>query len=63
MKHGIEVWSTQEGEQRFEAHVDKLMNYIRFWQASGCVTAQDKSRERLHKIYDCSVAQCEKSVK
>lgn len=32
---GIEVWSVQEGEQRFESHVDKLMNYIRFWQASG----------------------------
>ena len=32
---GIRVWSTQEGEQRFESHVDKLMNYIRFWQASG----------------------------
>ncbi|MBP3854824.1 MAG: recombinase family protein [Ruminiclostridium sp.] len=35
VKHGIQVWSTQEGEQRFENHVDKLMNYIRFWQASG----------------------------
>ena len=32
---GIRVWSTQEGEQRFESHVDKLMNYIRFWQTSG----------------------------
>lgn len=35
VQHGIEVWSTQEGEQRFDNHVDKLMNYIRFWQASG----------------------------
>ena len=34
-KHGIEVWSVSEGEQRFDNHVDKLMNYIRFWQASG----------------------------
>ena len=34
-KHGIEVWSTQEGQQCFENHVDKLMNYLRFWQASG----------------------------
>ncbi len=34
-KHGIEVWSVNEGEQRFDSHVDKLMNYIRFWQASG----------------------------
>ena len=35
VKHGIKVWSVQEGEQRFENRVDKLMNYIRFWQASG----------------------------
>ncbi len=35
VKHGINVWSVQEGEQRFESHVDKLINYIRFWQASG----------------------------
>ena len=34
-KHGIKVWSVNEGEQRFESHVDKLMNYIRFWQAAG----------------------------
>lgn len=34
-KHGIEVWSTQEGQQRFDTHVDKLTNYLRFWQASG----------------------------
>ncbi|MDR2712731.1 MAG: recombinase family protein [Clostridiales bacterium] len=35
VKHGIEVWSVNEGEQKFEHHVDKLMNYIRFWQAAG----------------------------
>ena len=34
-KSGISVWSTQEGEQRFDNHTDKLMNYIRFWQADG----------------------------
>jgi len=33
--HGIEVWSVIEGEQRFDSHVDKLTNYIRYWQASG----------------------------
>ena len=33
--HGIRVWSVKEGEQRFDSHVDKLLNYIRFWQASG----------------------------
>lgn len=35
VNNGVEVWSTQEGEQRFENHIDKLMNYIRFWQADG----------------------------
>ena len=35
VKNGIEVWSTQEGEQRFDTHTDKLLNYIRFWQADG----------------------------
>lgn len=35
VKNGIQVWSTQEGEQRFDNHVDKLLNYIRFWQADG----------------------------
>ena len=32
---GIEVWSVKEGEQRFDTRVDKLLNYIRFWQAGG----------------------------
>ncbi len=32
---GIEVWSVREGEQRFDYHVDSLINYIRFWQAEG----------------------------
>ncbi|MCI8331683.1 MAG: recombinase family protein [Clostridiales bacterium] len=35
VKNGVRVWSTQEGEQRFDNHADKLMNYIRFWQADG----------------------------
>ena len=35
VKTGIRVWSTQEGEQRFDNHTDKLTNYIRFWQADG----------------------------
>ena len=33
--HGIEVWSVNEGQQKFDQHVDKLMNYIRLRQASG----------------------------
>ena len=24
-----------EGQQRFDSHVDRLLNYIRYWQASG----------------------------
>lgn len=34
-KNGVRAWSTQEGEQRFDNHTDKLTNYIRFWQADG----------------------------
>lgn len=35
VSHGVQVWSTREGEQRIENHTDKLLNYIRFWQAAG----------------------------
>jgi len=35
VKQGIQVWSTQEGQQKLEDQTDKLMNYIRFWQANG----------------------------
>lgn len=35
VKNGVEVWSAVEGQQRFDSHVDKLLNYIRYWQASG----------------------------
>ena len=34
VEQGISVWSTVEGEQRFDSNVDDLLNYIRFWQAS-----------------------------
>ena len=33
--HGIQIWSVKEGQQKFESHADKLINYIRYWQASG----------------------------
>ena len=33
VEQGISVWSTVEGEQRFDSNVDDLLNYIRFWQA------------------------------
>lgn len=32
---GIEVWSVKEGQLKTEEHIDKLLNYIRFWQAEG----------------------------
>ena len=35
VKHGVEVWSTREGQQKFENHIDYLTNYLRFWQADG----------------------------
>jgi len=35
IEHGIEVWSTREGQQRIDNRADKLINYIRFWQAGG----------------------------
>ena len=47
VQHGIEVWSVKEGEQRFDNHVDKLTNYIRFWQANG------ESRKTSMRVKDC----------
>lgn len=35
IEHGIEVWSTREGQQRIDSRADKLINFIRFWQAGG----------------------------
>ena len=35
IENGIEVWSVNEGQQRLDSHTDKLLNYIRYWQASG----------------------------
>ena len=35
VKHGIEVWSTREGQQKIDNRSDKLMNYIRYWMAGG----------------------------
>lgn len=35
MEAGVRVVSVEEGEQCFENHTDKLINYIRYWQADG----------------------------
>lgn len=51
VKHGIEVWSAREGEQRFDSHVDKLTNYIRFWQASGeSEKTSMRIKTRMHQL-------------
>lgn len=53
VKNGIRVWSTQEGEQRFESHADKLMNYIRFWQADGeSEKTSIRTRTRLGQVVE-----------
>jgi DNA invertase Pin-like site-specific DNA recombinase len=56
VQHGIEVWSVKEGEQRFDSHVDKLTNYIRFWQANG------ESRKTSMRVKDCLNQLVEKGV-
>ncbi len=51
VQNGIEVWSTEEGQQRFDNHVDKLMNYIRYWQASGeSLKTSIRTKTRLGQI-------------
>lgn len=69
VKNGVRVWSTQEGEQRFDNHTDKLTNYIRFWQADGeseKTSIRTKTshgqlvqdgRFRLWKVQNCELSQ------
>ncbi len=53
VRNGIRVWSTQEGEQKFESHADKLMNYIRFWQADGeSEKTSIRTRTRMGQIVE-----------
>ena len=48
---GIQVWSVNEGEARFDTHVDKLMNYIRFWQASGeSLKTSERTKTRIAQL-------------
>lgn len=32
---GVDVWTVKDGRLKSEEHVDKLLNYIRFWQNEG----------------------------
>lgn len=51
VKNGIEVWSAVEGQQRFDTHVDKLLNYIRYWQASGeSIKTSVRVRTRMEQL-------------
>ena len=51
VKNGIEVWSAVEGEQRFDNHVDKLLNYIHYWQASGeSIKTSVRTKTRLEQL-------------
>ena len=39
------------GEQRFDNHVDKLLNYIRYWQASGeSIKTSVRTKTRLEQL-------------
>lgn len=51
VQHGIQMWSVHEGQQRIESHGDKLMNYIRFWQAAGeSEKTSIRTRDRIRQI-------------
>ena len=51
VRNGIEVWSAVEGQQRFDSHVDKLLNYIRYWQASGeSIKTSVRTKTRLEQL-------------
>ena len=51
VKHKIAVWSVCEGEQRFDNHVDKLTNYIRYWQAAGeSAYISERTRTRIRQL-------------
>ena len=53
INHGIEVWSVNEGQQKMESQVDKLMNYIRFWQANGeSQKTSIRVKARLHQLVE-----------
>lgn len=45
VQQGIEVWSAREGEQRFDNHVDKLLNYIG-------LPIPDKLKAILEQLHD-----------
>lgn len=56
VRNGIAVWSVCEGEQRFDNHVDKLTNYIRYWQAAGeSDKISERTRTRIRQLTKAGV--------
>jgi DNA invertase Pin-like site-specific DNA recombinase len=54
--HGIEVWSTQEGQQRFDNEADYLINFMRYWQAGGeSRKTSTRVKTRLHQLAESGV--------
>ncbi|NRD76198.1 recombinase family protein [Bacillus sp. BRMEA1] len=54
VEKGIEVWSAKEGQARIEDHADILINFIRFWQASGeskkiSIRSREAKEQRANK--------------
>jgi len=50
---GIQVWSVKEGQQRFDDHVDKLINYLRYWQSG---SESENNSMRITKKHNQLVA-------
>lgn len=49
IKHGIEVWSVKEGQRKIENRVDKLINYLTYWQAGG---ESEKTSIRVREVQE-----------
>lgn len=48
---GVEVWTVKEGRLKNEEHIDKLLNYIRFWQNEGeSKKTSDRVRDSQAKL-------------
>ena len=51
VQNGVEVWSAKEGQRRFDSHVDKLINYLTFWQASGeSIKTSIRTKTRMEQL-------------
>ena len=48
---GVEVWSTVEGQRHLDNHIDHLINYLYFWQASGeSKNTSIRVKTRMHQL-------------